>query len=223
MTNHATDAELNDVVDAPHGLVNQRFHDHVATCAECQREVASIKALIDRSRTLNDPIEPPDDLWPGIAQAAPLVRQRVRRNRLSRLVPLAAGITFTAAGASLGYFLADARYAWRGTQQVAGSTIQATTASAIPDAALLRRAAIAIGDSALYEGRLNALADSLTPPARAAMAASSALAVRRNEIDSLTKLVTADRQNSALANALSRALDGWYFDVQQLRREAGRR
>jgi anti-sigma factor RsiW len=223
MTNHATDEELNDVVDAPHSYANQHVYEHVARCAECQREVASIRALIDRSRTLNDPITPPVDLWPGIVQAAPLVQRRVRRNRLSRLIPLAAAIAFAMAGASLGYYLADARYAARGTQQEAGSTIQATTASAIPDAPLLQRAAVVIGDSALYEQRLRALADSLTLPDRAAMAASPSLAVRRNEIDSLTKLVTADRQNSALANALSRALDGWYFDVQQLRREVGRR
>lgn len=223
MTIHATDTELNDVVDVPHGHENPHVHEHVAHCVECQRGVDSIRALIYKSRTLNDPIPPPGDLWTGIMQAAPLVQKRARRNRLSRLIPVAAAVTFTAAGASLGYFVADARNASRITRQAADSTIQATIATAIPDAPLLRRAAIAVGDSALHEGRLNALGNALTPADRAAMTASPDLAVRRNEIDSLAKLVTADPQNDTLANALSRALDGWYFDVRQLRREVGRR
>ena len=222
MTNHATDEELNDLVDAPHLDAEQRIHRHVAQCAECQREVASIRALLERTRPLNDPIMPPTDLWPAIAQAAPLVRRRVQRSRLSRLMPLAAAIAFVIAGASLGYFLSDARHVSRGTQQAA-SNIQPATVGVMPEAALMRRAAIAVGDSVFYERRMSALSDSLTTADRAAMASSPALTARRNEIDSLTTLVAADRRNDELVHALSRALDAWYFDVQQLRREIRRR
>jgi hypothetical protein len=222
MTNHATDEELNDLVDAPHRGAEQRVHQHVAHCAQCQREVASIKSLLERSRSLDDPIVPPMDLWPGIAQAAPDVRRRVQRNRLSRLIPLAAAVAFVIAAASVGYLLSLRRDVSRGPQQAAAPSTQAATVSVIPDAALMRRAAIATGDSLFYDQRFDALADSLTDQDRAAMAASPTLAARRNEIDSLTRLVTALGRNNETVNALSRALDAWYFDVQQLRREIRR-
>ncbi len=52
--------------------------------------------------------------------------------------------------------------------------------------------------------------------------ASPVLERRLTEIDSLTALAEAEPGNSARAQAVSVALDAWYFDVQQLRRTARR-
>jgi hypothetical protein len=74
-----------------------------------------------------------------------------------------------------------------------------------------------------YERRRIALADSLTTGEWQAMATDATLERRRREIDSLTTVASEDPRNAAAADALSRALDGWYFDVQQLRRGLKRR
>jgi hypothetical protein len=222
MTNHPSDEELNDLVDATFARVEQRLLDHVSNCSRCQAEVASIRALIHRSRALDASATPPDDLWPAIEMAGTLVRRRLRLQQLSRILPLAATLFAVISLSAVGYYRSD--WSWRGMQPQVSAPPRASVAitRAVPDGELVQRAAIAIGDSALYGRRLDDLADSLTPRDRDAMAASPVLTARRTEIDSLVGLVIASPRNAEAANALGRALDGWYFDVQRLRRDLSR-
>lgn len=204
MSMHATEQDLNLFVDDAGSGVDPQVRVHVDGCAACQREVAALAALIAQSVDLDTPIEPPLDLWPGIA------RRTVERRRRSRVATIAA-VMLLIVSATVGGILVVPQLG-RDKPPLAFAAIE-----------LLHRAELATGDGAFYARRREALTDSLSRHDLESVERDTQVAIRLREVDSLTRSIAADPSNRAHAMALARALDAWFFDVQQALREARRR
>lgn len=63
----------------------RRVEEHLAVCARCRRDLADLEALVEEARGLRAAVEPPRDLWPGIA--ARLTPRPARRNRAAARRP----------------------------------------------------------------------------------------------------------------------------------------
>jgi hypothetical protein len=218
---HATDNELNRLADGSLESVEaERVRRHVASCAECEREVTSIVRLLDQSATLNVPQLPRRDLWPAIAGAELRIRRRRRERWILRLTAVAATIVLVV---SAPVFVTSVRQSvhtlWT---RVVGGGPAPLSSREVQATMILTRGAQATGDVAFYERRRILMADSLTTKEREAISESSALDARLREIDSLATLAEHEPGNSTRAQSVAAALDAWYFDVQQVRRDLRR-
>jgi anti-sigma factor RsiW len=88
---HPDETRLNDYVD---GLLEADaaagVDAHLAACAACRTEVERLRGLLALARALPDRVEPPADVWAGIA-ARTVGLGRARRDALRSLrLPLAA-------------------------------------------------------------------------------------------------------------------------------------
>jgi len=64
---HPDDTQLNDFVDGLLGAEEEgRLERHLAGCAACRHEVASIRSLKNEAATWSGDVEPGRDLWPEI-------------------------------------------------------------------------------------------------------------------------------------------------------------
>jgi anti-sigma factor RsiW len=68
-----------------------KLRKHVEVCSSCAKELESIRELRERAAALPRSLEPPRDLWPGIA--ARISGARVARGRFGRRALLAAAAT----------------------------------------------------------------------------------------------------------------------------------
>src|SRR5574341_1502183 len=68
MNAHLTETQLNGLVDASLPLEERRvLEGHLATCAACRADVAALRSLLRDAADLPKSIEPPRDLWAGVA------------------------------------------------------------------------------------------------------------------------------------------------------------
>jgi hypothetical protein len=87
---HLTEAERQHIAEGSASAGDERVAHHLATCAECERDVARLRALVRRVRHLPPPAANLADLWPAI-------RSRVQQ---TKIVPLAGAAIATASAAS---------------------------------------------------------------------------------------------------------------------------
>lgn len=99
-------------VDALDDLERAQFEQHLAECAECRAEVASLRetaALIAESEAVTPPASLRSGVLSGITRVRPLPPEQppppepivVRRRRLAQLLAAAAAVVLLAAGAVL--------------------------------------------------------------------------------------------------------------------------
>ena len=68
MSDHLTDEQVNDVIDARLGLeARQSAMDHLDHCDDCRLTVNRIATVINLAATLQLPVEPSRDLWPALS------------------------------------------------------------------------------------------------------------------------------------------------------------
>lgn len=140
---------------------------HLATCADCQREVEALRAILAEARALPRSVEPPAGLWRNIearlpAMALPIATPPRRRLAERPLVLLAAALFLLLAGATLAtlyqrsaapgasaFAAEQARYA-RATAQLARQLVADSTAIGSETRAVVERN-LAIVDQAIQE------------------------------------------------------------------------
>lgn len=110
----AVRARLDDLVDERLAAADRReVEEHLAACPECRREAAALRRLLTAAGELPRGIEPPRDLWPGIAErlderAAPVRTSRPDLWRAPWWQQVAAAVVFTLLGAGVASWLGDA-------------------------------------------------------------------------------------------------------------------
>lgn len=87
----------------------QTVREHLATCAACAREVTDATALRDAVAELPQAIEPPHDLWPGIAER--IDANTVVRGRFGRRALMAAAAVLVVAASVVTAYLAGRQQA----------------------------------------------------------------------------------------------------------------
>lgn len=140
---------------------------HLASCADCRREVEALRAILAEARALPRSVEPPDEVWRGIetrlqARVLPLAAPPRRRLTERPLVLLAAALFLLLAGATLAtlyqrsttpvasaFAAEQERYA-RATAQLAGQLVADSSALGSETRAVVERN-LAIVDQAIQE------------------------------------------------------------------------
>ena len=82
---------LNDYVDANlSGAEKLEFENHLEGCLTCSTEIKQLRALLERTGSLQEGVTPSRDLWPGIAAAIEKASERdvVQVERETRKAPL---------------------------------------------------------------------------------------------------------------------------------------
>ena len=84
---HLTPDEL---IDAMEGLLSEERQAHLATCEQCQRELAGLSSALSEAKQVSVP-EPSPLFWPNFSQRVRMAIDRGRRHRhqLARLVAMA--------------------------------------------------------------------------------------------------------------------------------------
>src|SRR5688572_16062858 len=81
---------LSEYIDGELAPPEQRaLETHLAGCAECRTDLASLRAVVTRAEALTD-TPPPSDLWPGIAArigAPPTQRTTLATRRFAFTLP----------------------------------------------------------------------------------------------------------------------------------------
>ena len=68
MSEHLNEEQLNGLVDgALNGTAREAAERHLAECESCRRDLRQAQTLVAQARALPRSIDPPADLWPGIA------------------------------------------------------------------------------------------------------------------------------------------------------------
>jgi hypothetical protein len=113
-----TSEHIDDYLDGTlEGAALHELELHLAGCAACREEERTLRALLAEADALPDEIDPPHDLWPGIAARI----QREGRFKLLRgpwRLPL--GLAAALLMASAGYFV------WQAAPRQATSTVAET-------------------------------------------------------------------------------------------------
>ena len=100
MTDHLTFDQLCDIADARANAPDASAREHLAACAECARQLASLTALGVEAARLPREVAPPSEVWTAIrSQLAP--RAAASRHRWTRTpARLAAAAVLIAVGSS---------------------------------------------------------------------------------------------------------------------------
>ncbi|MEO6526747.1 MAG: hypothetical protein ABIP93_09005 [Gemmatimonadaceae bacterium] len=131
MTDHLTFDELCDVADAPTGApAASAAREHLATCADCEEELAAITALSAETALLPREIAPPAEVWTAIrAELGVRAATQPRWWESSSVRLLAAGLVIAVSSSALTMLATRAR---REPASVATAVAPAPAPRALP-------------------------------------------------------------------------------------------
>ena len=106
MTEHLSEERLNGYVDGTLDPADREAVDrHLAACATCRLEVERMTALVAGARALPRALDPPTDLWPGVAS-------RLRRPGIPWWLAAAAVLTLAVSALLLQFARTKAAGGW---------------------------------------------------------------------------------------------------------------
>jgi Putative zinc-finger len=114
---HRVEPMLDDLADGQlTAAERRRVEAHLATCAGCRRQLASLEALLEQVDALPRSLPPGADLWPAVAARLTARPRRAASAWPAWLRQAAAAVVFMALGGALSQLLAPAwrDSAWRG-------------------------------------------------------------------------------------------------------------
>jgi len=132
--NHPASETLSDFLDGALPPAEQHLVEgHLASCAECAREVQEFRRVLAQARALTDR-PPASDLWPGVAAAIGAAPSGRRRMTFSLPQLLAAGIALMLfSGGSVALLLRTARGTSRVTPPVMSASPVLTAGAGLED------------------------------------------------------------------------------------------